>query len=851
MPLYQIEPVSFVIGFITATIFWWLIARARPLLAETRQAIKERNEAAQLHRSSDVEDNHRRFTLRRAQGMHLAAQLFALDEILQEPLLIAPPPIPEPGGAAATMDAVGQALPYLPVWPELAAIYNAVTMTLPQALSGGRNIVVTGKPGSGKTVALAHLASLTANRSDQLGDLKDMVPFLLHVADIKLPVADQKNVLDAIVEVSAPSAALLDFGRLNNFIQLCFRGGRALLLLDGCDELTPEGQQSVSDYLRLLFEAYPATRVVTTGSFESLDGLIGLGFAPLAIMAWNSDRDDSFVNRWGELWSQFVATESWVQTGAEQVDPILLNSWLAADNAGLSPFELTLKVWGAYGGDSLGPQVSEAIATHIRRLAPSNTPLAALETLAMQVTLGSQPIFDPHKAREWVKSFEALEEMPPENEEEQKEKAESESETEAAAPATPKRKKDKSKTAPAPSFGLLSKMASSGLLVSHPNNKMRFVHPVVGGFLAGHALSGYHPGESIINQPDWIGKILALHYLASTADVSGLVNNMLEWSRLPMHRPLLTAAGWLKDAPREAVWRGKVMAALAALLQTEGLPLSLRGQAIAAFALSNDPGAAALFRQLASTLSFELMQLCALGSGALRDTKAVHTLEGMLSVPNLAVRQAACLALVSIGTNESLEAVARALLNGDESLRRAAAEALANDRVEGHAMLKDGATLADILLRRAVVYGLARVQEPWAKELLEKMRIEDEQWVVRNAASEVLDNKANYKARAPRPLGEPSQTPWLIEFAGKQGIGISPGAPVTDILLKALKSEDPDMRLAALPYLKQTPNEGVVAQLYEAMYKDDAELREAVYYTLMEIAASGVKLPNPTQYGLS
>ncbi|HVN16729.1 MAG TPA: HEAT repeat domain-containing protein, partial [Anaerolineales bacterium] len=262
-------------------------------------------------------------------------------------------------------------------------------------------------------------------------------------------------------------------------------------------------------------------------------------------------------------------------------------------------------------------------------------------------------------------------------------------------------------------------------------------------------------------------------------------------------------------------------------------------------------GVLALFRQSMSTLSFELMQLCALGSGAMRDTKAMGTLEGLLNVPNLFVRQAACLALVAIGTNESLELVARALLNGDESLRRASAEALANERVEGYAMLKDGATLADILLRRAVVYGLARVNEPWAAELLEKLRIEDEQWVVRNAAAEVIEHKANVKSRAPRPLGQPSETPWLIEFASKLGTGITPGTPATDILLQALKSSDADVRLAALPYLQQTPSEGVITQLYQSMYSDDVKLREAVYLTLMEIAASGAKLPHPSQFGLA
>ncbi len=80
-------------------------------------------------------------------------------------------------------------------------------------------------------------------------------------------------------------------------------------------------------------------------------------------------------------------------------------------------------------------------------------------------------------------------------------------------------------------------------------------------------------------------------------------------------------------------------------------------------------------------------------------------------------------------------------------------------------------------------------------------------------------------------------------------MGISPGVPATDILLLALKSEDPDSRIAALPYLKFTPSEGVITQLYDAMHKDDPELREAAYNTIWEIGLSGVDLPDPSKYG--
>lgn len=836
-----IDPFSFIVGFVIGSAFWWLATRARPLWAEMRANIKENREAAQTRKSSTVEENHRRLTLRRAQGMHIAAQLFALDEIIQEPLLIAPPQRVDPGAQPKFEDVISQTLPYLPSWPEIAAAYHAPTLTLSQALSGNTNIVIIGQPGVGKTVSLAYLASLAANRSEKLETLQDAVPFLVHVADLKLPILDPKDALTPLIEAASEYAPIFDLNRLPAFFQNTFKNGNALLLVDGYDEITPEYQQIISEYFKIIMQNYPKTRIVTTGAPEYLGGLVGLGFEPLTLITWSVGQNEKFIEQWGQIWSQTVALEAWSQTRPEQVDPILLNVWLSADNANLSPLELTLKAWGAYAGDSLGPHVLEAIATHIRRIAPQNTPLAALETLAMQVALSAQPIFDPRKAREWVKSFEVVEETVESTTEQPDE--------EKKEDTKPKKEKKTEKVVAKPTMSLLEKMAASGLLVNYPNQKMRFMHPVFAGYLAGHALTHYNTEETLLNQPDWSGKYLAMRYYAAHGDASKLVQSMMEFSRMPMHRPLFAMARWLRDAPRNAAWRGKLFGTLAALLQTEGIPLSLRGQAMAAFVVSNDPSAAALFRQFETTLSFELVQLAVLGSGAIRDTKAIEVVERALEAPSLSVRRAACMALVAIGTNEALESVAHTLLNGDEDIRRAAGEALANDPNEGHAMLKDGITISDILLRRAVVYGMGRVNEPWALEALQKIQIDDDQWVVRNSATEVLEAKANVGLRAPRKLKAPAESPWLIEFASKQGMGISPGTPATDILLLALKSDDPDTRLAALPYLKFTPNEGVITQIYSAMYKDDPELREAAYNTLWEIGTSGVKLPHPSQYG--
>src|SRR5215212_818163 len=182
-----LDPFSFVIGFAIGILFTWLLGRIRPLFEQWRESAKEQREAAQVRRTSGLEDNHRRITLRRAQGKHLAASLFSLDEILQEPRLLAPPARVEPDVIGIQEDIISQTLPYMPAFPEIAAVYRAPTLSLADALEGGANIVVVGAAGTGKTVALAHLASLAANFKVRLAAADtDAVPYLYHIADLQL-----------------------------------------------------------------------------------------------------------------------------------------------------------------------------------------------------------------------------------------------------------------------------------------------------------------------------------------------------------------------------------------------------------------------------------------------------------------------------------------------------------------------------------------------------------------------------------------------------------------------------------------------------------------------------------------
>jgi hypothetical protein len=849
------DMVSFWVGFAVASVFWWMVIFIRPQLQKIMQSVSEQREAARLAASSSLEDSHRRRVLMQAKGMHLAAPLFALDELIEPPRVFAPTPFIEPGMPPLAENCINTSLPYTPAWAELATCYSPTTFSLPQILAGGANIMVIGAPGTGKTVALADLAIAVCNREARAETLVGRVPFLLHVADLNLPFKPKSETpeenLTPLITYLEETASVFEVSSIPAFVQNAFTSGRALLILDGVDELPPIAVQEAAAYLRGLMNAYPQTLIVTTGSPEYFNGFAAtLGFTPVGIRPWNAESQQAFMARWADLWERYVMVEAWAQTELALMEPLLINQWIQNDNINLTPLELTLKVWGAYAGDLRGPRPMDFIETHIRRLTPEKTPTEALETLAMQVSLSGEAIFDKKQANDWVKSFELPEEVPAEEMPVAQESGEGESAPTENAEEGKKPADKKKAPAAAPRVSVLGKMAQSGLLVATVNQKMRFAHPVFGGYLSGKALRNYNASDTMLMQPSWSGRTLTMRYMAAFGDGTPLANGLLHHDDPILRNSLFTAARLLRDAPKQTAWRGAVMKELVGLIQIDTLPTALRAQGICALVASGDPGAATVFRQLINSPSGEVRRLAALGSGAIRDPKATEGVYGLLSDASLMVRQAACLALVAIGTPQALEGVAQALVNGDEEMRRAAAEALANLPGEGHATLQEGVSAEDILIRRACVYGLARLDADWATETLIRLQTEDDQWVVRNLSVELLEARQGLSPRVPRPLPAPSKAVWLIEFAGRFGMGITPGQPATDVLLLAFKSEVEEERMAALNYLRRMPSEGVMSALYHAYYGGSYELREAAFNVLWEMAAGGFELPNPTKYGL-
>ncbi len=834
-PPTLLDPLSFALGFLAGTLFWFLIGRIRGLWVEMRQQSRERREQEELQRVQSLRTRYLRSVARRAQGMHLAAPLFTLEEIVLPPRLLAPPPHSWPGEMPPTMDTVETTLPYLPWWPELGTTFGAPTLSVYSLLFTSSPIALLAPTGYGKTVTLAYLALLLAQEDESLGEKRGTLPLLFHVSELPLAVEEADFRFELLADVLREQYPDLNTSQLIALLESAIAEGKAVFLLDGYDELPAEKQQEVSQFLRALRRAMPRLQIITTVSPEQVDGLLSLGFHALALQSWDRWRSREFVRRWGELWARQVATEIWQGVTLPSVDPLLIASWLEGSLEGLSPLELTLKVWGAFAGDMGGLDVRHALAAHIRRLMPAEVPIAAAETLALQSLAALQPYFEQKQARQWLREFE-----PPEVE------------TTASEEENSQKKKGKKQKQPArPSLGVIDKFVAAGLLQSRLGGRLAFLHPALMHFLAAHGLSAYGMQESLTAQPEWSGKWGTLSYLVAESEETAILETLLQEDSPPLYRQRFLFGRALRLAPPKSAWR-KFLAQLGKIFQDESLTCAQRAEAMLALALSHDPGAPTLFRYyLDRATTDETLCLAALGSGLVRDEKAVQALLSLfLRHSSDKVRMAAALALVNIGSSEALLALARALLQENETLRRIAAEALANDPLEGHATLRDGLNMEDVMLRRAVVYGLARVQEPWAVVLLQRAQMQDDHWIVRNAATAVLEQKIDVRRRLPRPLRPPSETDWLLKFAARKGMGIAPGSPAIEILLQVLREGEEEERASALLYLRNASSDAVFSTLYQVLYDPSSPLRESVYRLLWEMAWAGEKLPHPQKYGL-
>jgi HEAT repeat protein len=839
----HIDRASFWIGFLTATLFWWLLMQFRPSLTRLWKKLLARISAMREGRRATTEFHHRNDTIRYAQSLHIAAPLFSLDEILIPPSLLAPPAPIEPGEAPPTTDITDLVLPYMPDWPYLAATYRAPSLTLESALENGANLLILGETGCGKTVSLAYIATQVA-RHESTEELNQRIPLLIHAAHlIDLPQLDTESFLQPVINAAKQNAGKYTKDRLSDFLHTSFGTGRILLLLDGLDEFPPEQIDTISEYVSTLLDEYPGTQMVATASWDYIDGFTRLGFYPVSLLPWVGSQREDLIARWSEGWDKYI--EAQYAEDRERVDPLLMNAWLRDDERPLTPLELTLKVWAAYTGDLIGPSALDAIESYFLRMtADIPDARSALSQVASQMVLSRSGIILGDKMNTestlQVSEDQEPDDLIPSQEEEQEEWSlhwPANTENQIAGEVSVRR--------------ILPDLEAAGVIQKHTDGIYGFIHPALVGYLAAGSPNILDNLINLQGQADWSGKTQTLAVMSAQMDVSSIVEKTLNQDADPVHWELFSVARWMRYAEKKVIWHNSVLRNLASILQTGNAPMGLSGRAIAALSVTAAiSGADVLLRKLLDSTDSMLRQLAILGCGHVRDTKAVTKIQALLKDPQPNVRRAACLALVAIGDRLALEAVAETLLSGDEETRRAAAEAFANHPEEGHPTLQDAMGMDDLLVRRAAVFGLQRTAQSWSVELLERIQVEDEQWMVKDAADLSLQILSAPNPHVPKPKPPLTETPWLIAFAGELGMGVSPGKSSEELLFRALREGNEEQKLAALEAIWFLASESSVLPVYHQLFSDQGDVREMSYLTLCVLRACGVELPQPAQFGL-
>lgn len=809
------DPLSLLVGAAAGALLTALFFTQLPRLRALRSSVSDQASATRDRLTRSAEAAYRDAVGELANSLHIAGPAAPLEDLAVLPRFIpAPAPFDPTEPDDPTTDLPHHLVPFVPEWPQAAGPYRLPAVPLTHVLRGSPGIALLGLPGSGRTVALALMALHTARETEVSADSllpEKRLPVIIHLADLPLDPAEYEEAADPLqplLDAAHPSLRGLA-GRLTGVIRAEFAEGRGLLLADGWDEIAPEQQRRVAGWLEALFEAYPGNRTVVAGGVTGYGPLVGLGLAPVAVAPWSEAEHTELAQRWAAAWPQLARKGR--QAAPAPDDDLVRRA--ARGSRGLAPLDGTLRIWAAFERGDVPASRADAYRAYVERAAPEPVLVPALERVATRLLVD-----EPDRAGVSAEELgEAVEE---------------------AAKAAGER----------PSVGASAFVGAitrrSRLLVER-GKRLAFAHPSVGAYLAARGLRERPLDRELVCHAN---SRLFMPFVAALRDVTPGVEAKLEAPADILHADVLELAAWAADASLDAPWRAAIFTRLSGLLLAPTQYPALRERVMAALVASRDPNVAFVFREGLKSDDADLRRLCVVGLGALGDPETAVAVGEMIEDPDAAVEACAALALGALAAPAALTGLIQVLLAGRDLARRAAAEMLGETNLagEGHDVLREAVEEADPAIRKAAVYGLARVGAPWADEIIYDAERHDEQWLVRAAAGAIMDRKRENRLeiRLPARPPEPGLVGWLTPWLESREQAPRPGKEGIHDLVDALNAGDEPIRLAAVEALGALGAADGVRPLYARLLDEHPEIRDAAYRALGTISgALGRPLP--------
>ena len=806
-PIPPIDAFSFWLGFASAAFIFLLLYWFQRPLRLARQILSELFQHLREALTAGTEKRLREDTLRFAQTAHLAGTVFALNEILLPPRLLYPEPALDPTTPPPDED-LAAIIPIIPEWPDLAGIYHAPTLGVEEVFAKDANIMVIGGPGGGKSTLLAHLATRAAQDDEKLFP-GGVTPIFVHAGDLELPRPPKADVAQPLIAAALARVSTLTASQLPQHLRGRLKNYKCAILIDGLDELPPAQIAPIASWLEEFQREYKHHRLIVAAGLWGYGPLVSLGLAPIMIAPWNADDYRELIQKWTTAWDQAIRARRKKAAGPGEVDLTIMRGWLANGNQGRTIFEITLKIWAALAGDTRGSRPVDWLEAYLLRHNLKPTSLAALAQMATAMLSQQEYLGLLRK--------------------------------EAAAIGDTALKGPDGKSE-MDSDDFLDGLIARRLLAKHAKDRVSFAHGLTAAYCTAQSLAA-EPDTILGASSAWAR---ALYFFAALGDLTSAAGRNLTQAADLMQSELLACALWLRDSPANARWRAEVFKRLARLMLDPNQPENLRLRGLTGLAASNDPAVVALFKQaLASPDPFS-RRLATLGLGALGDGSLVPQLVALFADPYLDVRWAAALALTHIGTDQAIDGLAQGLVQGDDALKQACAQAIARNAEVGPELLKEAIAHEDLAVRRAALFGLADLKTDWALKQIEDVQTKEQQWIVRNAAVSMIERLKSPSQVTLQPYAPPESQGWLVAWAASKGTGVPPGKGAIDLLNRALTEGEERVRLAAAQSLGRLGEPTAARELYAALRDPAPLIRDAAFRALAHMAAlAGQKLAAP------
>ena len=155
-----------------------------------------------------------------------------------------------------------------------------------EAVDRHKKLLIFGKPGAGKTTFLKHLA-IQCNRNQFRGDL---VPFFVTLKKF----AEDENKQGLLAYLNPPKSLI---GEINNALKQVLENGKALILLDGLDEVLKDDTKRVIREIETLSNSYPKNQFLMTCRIAAKEYTF-TNFTEVEIADFNDEQIATFAHNW-------------------------------------------------------------------------------------------------------------------------------------------------------------------------------------------------------------------------------------------------------------------------------------------------------------------------------------------------------------------------------------------------------------------------------------------------------------------------------------------------------------------------------------------------------------------------